>query len=292
MSDRFAYVVQGTPLPAADLGSIDVPDVDGDEVSHELSVGDTTAIQFYFAAQSRPTTLQQLGAESPSLLTRPLTEEENELIREGARGFVRIGCTGCHKGTLTVDDPVFRIPEDRVAAFRDVELEATPNGYTVDAQIRLDLSRDEVVEQPRLVATNDVYEVPALTDLKRHYLGDHLCDGAKQVTPVDSSFRPLTVPADSADPNLSVKIDRCEFLTADLWGIGQTAPYMHDGRAGTLREAIQEHCSTGPNVGQGNASCERFNEEPNAAQEAVVAFLMNQVFRPDPIEEPEVAVEP
>jgi CxxC motif-containing protein (DUF1111 family) len=95
------------------------------------------------------------------------------------------------------------------------------------------------------------------------------------------------VPADSADPNLSVEIDRCDFLTADLWGIGQTAPYMHDGRAGTLREAIREHCSTGANVGQGNAACQRFNDEPDAAQEAIVAFLMSQVFRPDPIPPPE-----
>ncbi len=286
MSDRFAYVVQGTPLPAADLGEIEVPDVDGDDVSHELSVGDTTAIQFYFASQSRPTTLQQLGAESPSLLTRPLTQEENDRISEGARGFARVGCAGCHKGALAVEDPVFRIPEERVAAFRDVELEATPNGYSTRAQIRIDLSSDAVVEEPRLQAREGVYEVPALTDLKRHYLGDHLCDGAKQCTPVDSSFRPLTVPTDSLTADLSVEIDRCEFLTADLWGIGQTAPYMHDGRAGTLREAIQEHCSTGANVGQGNASCQRFSAEPDAAQEAIVAFLMNQVFRPDPIEEP------
>lgn len=286
MSDRFAYVVQGAPLPAADLGEIAVPDVDGDSVSHELSVGDTTAIQFYFASQSRPTTLQQLGEESPSLLTRPLTQEENDRIVEGARGFARIGCTGCHKGALAVNDPVFRIPEERVAAFRDVELEATPNGYSTRTPIRIDLSSDEVVEQPHLQARDGVYEVPALTDLKRHYLGDHLCDGAKRSTPVDSSFRPLTVPADSLTADLSVEIDRCEFLTADLWGIGQTAPYMHDGRAGTLREAIREHCSTGPNVGQANGTCERFNAEPDAAQEAIVAFLMNQVFRPDPIEEP------
>jgi hypothetical protein len=286
MSDRFAYVVQGTPLPSDDLGTIDVPDVDGDTVSHELSVGDTTAIQFYFAAQSRPTTLQQLGEESPSLLTRPLTPEESERIAEGARGFARVGCAGCHKGALVVEDPVFSIPDGRVAAFRDVELEATRNGYSTRAPIRINLSSDPVVEEPRLQARDGVYEVPALTDLKRHYLGDHLCDAAKQSTPVDSSFRALTVPADSLTPDLSVKIDRCEFLTADLWGIGQTAPYMHDGRAGTLREAIQEHCSTGSNVGQGNASCEGFNALPNAAQDAVVAFLMNQVFRPDPIEEP------
>lgn len=287
MSDRFAYVVQGTPLPNEDLGSIDVPDVDGDRVQHEMSVGDTTAIQFYFAAQSRPTTLQQLGAETPSLLTRALTEEEDERILQGARVFVNIGCSGCHKGSLVVSDPVFRIPDERVAAFRDAELAATENGYTIDSQIRLDLSADEVVEEPRIQPNaRGLFEVPALTDLKRHFMGDHLCDGPKASTPVDSSFKSLTVPADSIDPNLSVKIDTCEFLTADLWGIGQTAPYMHDGRAGTLREAIQEHCSTGTRVGQGNASCASFNAASAADKTAVVAFLMNQVFRPDPPEPP------
>jgi hypothetical protein len=128
--------------------------------------------------------------------------------------------------------------------------------------------------------------VPALTDLRRHFMGEHLCDGPKASTPVDSSYKALTVPLDSTDPNLPVKIDSCEFLTADLWGIGQTAPYMHDGRAGTLVEAIAEHCSTGPREGLGNASCELFNAAPEADQGALVAFLMNQVFRPDPIEEP------
>ena len=89
-------------------------------------------------------------------------------------------------------------------------------------------------------------------------------------------------------PNLTVKIDPCEFLTADLWGIGQTAPYMHDGRAGTLLEAIREHCSTGERVGEGDASCRRFNDASDSEQTAVIAFLMNQVFRPDPPELPEV----
>jgi hypothetical protein len=287
MSDRFAYVVQGTPLPDANLGLTDVPDVDGDEVSHEMSVGDMTAIQFYFAAQSRPTTLQQLGSETPSLLTRPLTVEENQRISEGTRVFARIGCAACHRGSLVVSDPVFRIPDERVAAFRDVELAATSNGYSTRAQIRLDLSSDEVVEQPRIVANADGgFEVQALTDLRRHFMGDHLCDGPKASTPVDSSYKALTVPSDSTVPNLPIKIDSCEFLTADLWGIGQTAPYMHDGRAGTLVEAIQEHCSTGTREGLGNPSCERFNAAPQADQDALIAFLMNQVFRPDPIEEP------
>ncbi len=31
------------------------------------------------------------------------------------------------------------------------------------------------------------------------------------------------------------------FLTANLWGVGSTAPYLHDGRATTLTEAILAH---------------------------------------------------
>jgi hypothetical protein len=289
MSDRFAYVVQGTPLPAGDLASLDVPDVDGDQVSHELSVGDVTAIQFYFAGQSRPTTLQQLASETPSLLTRRLTEQENTLINTGDGQFNAMGCNTCHTRVLPVSDPVFRIPDERVAAFRDVELEGTRNGYTTTAQIRIDLSSDEVVEQPRLQARDGTFPVRALTDLKRHFLGNHLCDGPKLSTPVDSSFRAVTVPADSSTPNLLIKIDSCAFLTADLWGVGQTAPYMHDGRAGTLREAIQAHCTTSGPVGQANDSCQAFNAASEDSQSALVAFLMNQVFRPDPPEEPEPA---
>jgi CxxC motif-containing protein (DUF1111 family) len=31
------------------------------------------------------------------------------------------------------------------------------------------------------------------------------------------------------------------FMTRALWGVGSTAPYLHDGRATTLAEAIVEH---------------------------------------------------
>ena len=32
-----------------------------------------------------------------------------------------------------------------------------------------------------------------------------------------------------------------EFITARLWGIADTAPYLHDGRATTLYDAIELH---------------------------------------------------
>lgn len=35
------------------------------------------------------------------------------------------------------------------------------------------------------------------------------------------------------------------FLTEALWGVGSTAPYLHDGRATTLTEAILCHGGEG-----------------------------------------------
>src|SRR5262249_33482001 len=62
--------------------------------------------------------------------------------------------------------------------------------------------------------------------------------------------------------NLAEQIDDCgncqangagTWITRSLWGVGSTAPYMHDGRATTLMSAILEHdrtTDTGANVGE------------------------------------------
>lgn len=60
-------------------------------------------------------------------------------------------------------------------------------------------------------------DVMLFSDLKRHDLGPELAEAA------DSSA-PAAV-----------------FLTRPLWGVADTAPYLHDGRAPTLRDAILAH---------------------------------------------------
>ncbi len=37
------------------------------------------------------------------------------------------------------------------------------------------------------------------------------------------------------------KIPLLSFRTAPLWGVARSAPYLHDGRAATLEEAIAAH---------------------------------------------------
>ena len=69
-------------------------------------------------------------------------------------------------------------------------------------------------EQPR--GTN---QVNVFSDLKRHAMGAGLAD-----------------PHDGEPP-----LPRDVFLTRPLWGLAETAPYMHDGRAATIPAAILAH---------------------------------------------------
>ena len=61
--------------------------------------------------------------------------------------------------------------------------------------------------------------VPMFSDLKRHDMGPGLAESFAGAT--DEQNR--------------------EFITAKLWGVADTAPYLHDGRALTLTEAILAH---------------------------------------------------
>ena len=58
--------------------------------------------------------------------------------------------------------------------------------------------------------------MPLFADLKRHDMGPRLAESAG--SPLDRFF-----------------------TTARLWGVADTAPYLHDGRATTLTEAILWH---------------------------------------------------
>jgi len=61
--------------------------------------------------------------------------------------------------------------------------------------------------------------VPLFADLKRHDMGDALAESFSGAN--DDRNR--------------------QFTTARLWGVADTAPYLHDGRATTLTEAILLH---------------------------------------------------
>ncbi|WP_428266300.1 di-heme oxidoredictase family protein [Haliangium sp.] len=58
-----------------------------------------------------------------------------------------------------------------------------------------------------------------------------------------------------------------EFRTPPLWGLATTAPYMHDGRAATVEEAILDH------AGEAKDARDAYLELPLAMQQSLLFFL-------------------
>ena len=94
-------------------------------------------------------------------------------------------------------------------------------------------------------------------DLKRHNMGSRLAEAVDEVGTGAATF-----------------------LTENLWGVGSTAPYLHDGRATTLAEAIMEHSGEGQdaaNFFMAAADSHRGNPLDTRAPD-LIAFLENLVL--------------
>lgn len=66
-----------------------------------------------------------------------------------------------------------------------------------------------------------------------------------------------------------------EWRTPPLWGVHDSAPYMHDGRAETLLEAITMH------GGESKGTRDRFLTLPLQDRQAVIEFLDTLVAPPN-----------
>jgi hypothetical protein len=83
---------------------------------------------------------------------------------------------------------------------------------------------------PRLPRNGGVIDVPLFSDLRTHDMGPNLAD-------VDLNGNPESQGTDVAGLCITSRI----FLTRPLWGVGDTGPWLHDGRALTLQDAILMH---------------------------------------------------
>jgi CxxC motif-containing protein (DUF1111 family) len=95
------------------------------------------------------------------------------------------------------------------------------------------------------------------SDLLLHNMGQTLEGGGSYNEP----------PPDLPGPSPDGSPDPGEWRTPPLWGVADSAPYLHDGRAATLEEAIKLHS------GQGTRAASRFSSLGKREQDEVVAFL-------------------
>jgi len=77
-------------------------------------------------------------------------------------------------------------------------------------------------------------------------------------------------------PALSGEAGPTEWRTTPLWGVANSAPYLHDGRASTLNEAILLHGGEAEKISKRYASLSFFDRQ------ALLAFLHSLVAPPQP----------
>ena len=158
----------------------------------------------------------------------PITDPLGIVQAAGFGFFQSVGCADCHIPSIETQGR--RVP----LAHPEVANDPDANVY-----IRLPLvpAGFEPIPGGGLV-------IPLFADLKRHKMGTRLAE--------DFEFG---------------EIANDEFTTARLWGIADTAPYLHDGRATTLIEAIDFH------GGEAQFARDNFFGMSIPDQNALLAFL-------------------
>lgn len=167
---------------------------------------------------------------------------EPELIDAWGRGqqaFESVGCAECHRPFLEAKELTLRL--------------------SAPAQFGLSVTMDleEVGLEPR-PADIDFFDgsfhtpIFAFTDFRRHDMGEGLAEAAPETLP------------DGAG-----QIPGREWLTRSLWGLADTAPYLHDGRAPTVHNAILWH------GGEAEASRDAYLALPEMQQRFLRVFLMS-----------------
>ena len=115
-----------------------------------------------------------------------------------------------------------------------------PGGRFVDPQTGLEVS--DLAER-----------IEIWSDFKRHDMGQALAD----TKPFKNDPNPAIAPR--------------WFITAPLWDVARSAPYLHDGRAATLDDAIADHGGAGEEAAR--ASADAYARAAAEEKQQLLAFL-------------------
>lgn len=205
-------------------------DADEDGVKNELSVGQVSALVAYEA-----------------LLPVPSYIAVDRLAAAGGMHFLAIGCADCHTPMLRLEDARYWLADPTQAS----------------AGLLLDLPRDGREPRALRLGLPGPVLLPLFSDLRRHDLGPELAD--PRDTPLARTPTDYLLPM-VGQGELPV-VPRQLFMTTRLWGVGSTGPYLHDGRAHDLREAILAH------GGEGAAARDGFLRLGTAEQASLLSYL-------------------
>jgi mono/diheme cytochrome c family protein len=122
-------------------------------------------------------------------------------VNQGEVLFNQVNCQACHTQNMTINSPFITEKGDT----------------TTGAGIRLNLGTQARLPRPA-VAANGSVTAEIWSDFRRHDMGA-----------VDTDSKPFN------------QIGASFFMTPPLWGIRDTGPFLHDGRAKTLLDSILLH---------------------------------------------------
>jgi hypothetical protein len=211
-----------------------------------------------------------------------LTGQQIATIKKGEKLFSDIGCGSCHTPKLHLNDAVFRepssdplhrYPNDKfmVTGYKAVDFgldPANPVKFDITANPVIDKAcpnpsgdgkhdRDEA--SARYPSTHHCFLqfesdrqggafVYLYGDQKRHDMGHGLAEAVDEFGAGPSVWR-----------------------TKELWNAGNIGPWLHDGRATTLTEAILWH------GGEGQQTRDAFAALSDSNKDSIIAFIKNLV---------------
>lgn len=232
-------------IPDAELLTRHDPyDLDHDGISGIANIDHELVGRFGRKAQNvtieqfvRGPLLNHLG-----LTTAGLTDED--------RASLPIPIVGPPSSDVTDNDSVAdpELPKDNVIELMSFALllaAPEPDAPTAESEhgrALFDSARCTSCHVPLLVGPRG--GIPAFTDLLLHDMGEELADGIVQGFGLAYEYR-----------------------TQPLWGVAAAGPYLHDGRADTLDEAIRAH------GGEALASRDAYVAMSSEERDDVIAFL-------------------
>jgi CxxC motif-containing protein (DUF1111 family) len=173
------------------------------------------------------------------------SKQESEFIAAGEKQFAAVGCAACHTAKL---GQVAGIYSDLLLHDMGPELGDSGSYGSFIPDTPDDDDQSEPI--PSLMAQQANEPITNLTQL---------ADVAATAAAARQSAKP--------DREKTIGALRQEWRTPPLWGVRDSAPYLHDGRAGTLEEAIAFH------GGEGAGSAKSFFMLKSEQRMHLVAFL-------------------
>ncbi len=211
-------------------------DFDQDKHANELSPGDISALVAFQATLPAP---GRMVPDDPSW---------REAAARGEKTFADLGCTACHRPSLPLDSLAFTdpAPYDTAGTLRTGEVEK-PAVY--------DLA---LLQWTKSLPRNDQGQilVPLFGDLKRHHISD------AEVSQLGNELLAQRF------------VERDVFMTAELWGVGSTAPYGHRNDITTLDGVIRAH------GGEARAARDAYIAADETDRSDIIAFLKTLVIVP------------